>query len=227
MKDSATAALTASISVLTLFAIQNVSARNPKPVVTFTSECSCENDHAESRWQAKINSAETPTNLSEIRQLTQSDIYGWKGPGSISRRQERLPAEQEWHALIGRVVAVRAEEDGDIHLVLADAVDNKVGKVIAEIPLEARWCAMRTAVFSWTDATFPFETRRGNDLRPTHSYIVRAVGKAFYDVDHAGKNTENNRRPYDRSLAVWEIHPVMNLEVIESGALAVGRGGGK
>src|SRR5438270_13372500 len=43
--------------------------------------------------------------------------------------------------------------------------------------------------------------------------IVTMTGKAFYDIDHSGKDTRSNRRNYDPSLAVWEIHPVMRLAI--------------
>jgi len=39
------------------------------------------------------------------------------------------------------------------------------------------------------------------------------VGKAFYDIDHSGKDTHTNRRNYDQSIGVWEIHPVMKMVV--------------
>jgi hypothetical protein len=42
--------------------------------------------------------------------------------------------------------------------------------------------------------------------------VVTVIGKAFYDIDHSGKNPRKNRRNYDSSLAVWEIHPVMVME---------------
>ncbi|MEY2485487.1 MAG: hypothetical protein QOH39_1135 [Verrucomicrobiota bacterium] len=141
-------------------------------------------------------------------------MYGWAGPGvHITRKQDRIPAEQRWYALTGRVVEVRAEEDGDIHFVLADATGNQTGKVVVELPLESRWCSMRTTIFSWTDASFPFETRRGNNFSLIQPHVVTVVGKAFFDVDHAGKDTKDNRRNYDPTLAVWEIHPAMNLLV--------------
>lgn len=188
------------------------SAREPKPVVTFSSECSCEGDHAESRWQVKTDLTEPPAIVSQIQQTTPSAIFSWAGPGvSITRKQDRVAAEQQWYAVTGSVVDVRAEEDGDVHVVLEDATAGKPGKVVVELPLEARWCAMRTMVFSWTDATFPFETRRGNQLTVKQPLVVTVIGKAFYDVDHSGKDTKNNRRNYDPQLAVWEIHPVMKL----------------
>jgi hypothetical protein len=41
--------------------------------------------------------------------------------------------------------------------------------------------------------------------------MVTVIRKAFYDIDHSGKNPRKNRGNYDSSLAVWEIHPVMKL----------------
>ena len=107
-----------------------------------------------------------------------------------------------------------AEADGDVHLVLEDAYDEKPGKVIAEIPLGAKWCALRTAAFSWTDAIFPF----ASDFQHSPFHLVQnptitVIGKAFYDTDHSGENKHVNRRPRDKDKAVWEIHPVMGLEV--------------
>jgi hypothetical protein len=61
---------------------------------------------------------------------------------------------------------------------------------------------------------------RSSHSRPTSSgvYLLRrpvvtVIGKAIYDIDHSGKNPKKNRRNYDSSLAVWEIHPVMRLAV--------------
>ena len=192
------------------------TSREPKPIVTYTSDCSCERDHADTRWEAKIDATEPPTDPSQITQITPSEMYAWNGPGiSISRHANRIPAEIRWYAMTGRVDSIRAEEDGDLHIVLVDADGAKPGKVVVEIPLEARWCQMRTTVFSWTDTTFPFDTRRGTDLNIIQPQVVRVVGRCFYDMVHAGRDTTTNRRPYDPSLAVWEIHPVMQLTVIK------------
>jgi hypothetical protein len=39
------------------------------------------------------------------------------------------------------------------------------------------------------------------------------IGKAFWDVGHAPKYQSN--RKYMPDYAVWEIHPVMKLEVVK------------
>jgi hypothetical protein len=206
---------------LLLAPFNQIFSREPKPTVIFTSECSCEGDHAESRWQAKTDLAEPPADQSQIQRITPSEMYAWAGPGvPMTRKQDRIPAEQRWYAVTGSVVQIRAEEDADIHVILADATGEAPGNVVVEIPLEARWCPMRTTIFSWTNASFPFETRRGNDFGLLRAQIVTVIGKAFYDVDHSGKGTKNNRRNYDEKLAVWEIHPVMQIQL---GAVSAGK----
>jgi hypothetical protein len=37
--------------------------------------------------------------------------------------EARMPSEEKWYALTGRVVDAKVEADGDIHLALADAND--------------------------------------------------------------------------------------------------------
>lgn len=130
----------------------------------------------------------------------------------------RTGNEVRWYALTGRIISVQAESDGDIHLVLVNANDKEPGKVIAEMPLGAKWCALRAIAFSWTDATFPFTADfRHSPFHLIRRPIVTLIGKAFYDTDHSGKELHNNRRPRDKDKAVWEIHPVMALEIVDPG----------
>lgn len=196
------------------------AARRSRTVV-YTSECSCDNDHGAARWRAKTDPSEPPQNAADIGPVTPSEIFSWQGPGIIPRGGGRTGNELRWFALTGRVVSMGAESDGDVHLVIVDANDAKPGKVIVEMPLGTRWCAMRTTAFSWTNALFPFTS----DWQHSPFHIVRrpvitVIGKAFYDTDHSGKDVRNNRRPREKDKAVWEIHPVMKMQVIDAGDAA-------
>jgi hypothetical protein len=42
--------------------------------------------------------------------------------------------------------------------------------------------------------------------------IIAAIGKAFFDIGHAPAD-HSNRRTDLEGYAVWEIHPVMKLDV--------------
>jgi hypothetical protein len=43
-------------------------------------------------------------------------------------------------------------------------------------------------------------------------HIITVTGKAFFDVQHVSADN-SNRRPKPKKYAVWEIHPVMALNV--------------
>ena len=66
--------------------------------------------------------------------------------------------ENKWFALTGRVVELKVEEDGDLHIALHDVTGDKPGVVVCEIPAKPQWCDIRTTVFSWTPTRFPFHT---------------------------------------------------------------------
>jgi hypothetical protein len=44
--------------------------------------------------------------------------------------------------------------------------------------------------------------------------IITVIGKAFWDVGHAPED-QSNRRKRLPDYAVWEIHPVMALHVLQ------------
>jgi hypothetical protein len=127
--------------------------------------------------------------------------------------EERLPAEQKWYALTGRVVDVKVEADGDIHIALQDATGNGVGTVSAEIPVGPKRCEIRQTVFSWTTQKFPFNVKTAHTLKIREPHVIAVTVKAFYDIGHAPAD-HSNRRTTRKDYAVWEIHPVMALRLI-------------
>jgi hypothetical protein len=184
-----------------------------KPTVTFTSECSCEGNHGVSRWAVKTDTATPPLNLAGVQAITPADMFGWSGPGiQIPRSAPRIGGEEKWYAVTGRIDKVRVEDDGDLHIVMNN-VNGRAGGIVVELPLGPTWCEMRKKVFSWTNARFPFPTGQQDSFSLLQHPVVTVIGKAFYDIDHSGSDTSGNRRNYDQGLAVWEIHPVMQLSV--------------
>ena len=57
-----------------------------------------------------------PTDASAIQSVTPSDMFSWPGPNvRLTQQSERTGIENKWFALTSRVVAVKAETDGDPH----------------------------------------------------------------------------------------------------------------
>ena len=99
---------------------------------------------------AQAQSAEeslVPLDKSAIQSVTPSQIYAWEGPGAdvnlTPYSEARMPSEEKWYALTGRIVEAKVEADGDIHIALEDATGNNVGTVSTEIAVGPRWCEIR------------------------------------------------------------------------------------
>jgi hypothetical protein len=83
----------------------------------------------------------------------------------LTQSSERTGIENNWFALTGRVVALKVELDGELHIALADATGDKPGVVVAEIPAKLQWCSIRETVFSWTRTRFPLHVRSARTLK--------------------------------------------------------------
>ena len=93
-------------------------------------------------------------------------------------QSERTGIENKWFALTGRVVELKVEEDGDLHIALHDVTGDKPGVVVCEVPAKPQWCEIRTTVFSWTPTRFPFHTGAAKKLTFGQSPItLQLLGK--------------------------------------------------
>ena len=107
------------VRAFTIAAIAFLSsaAAATSPPVTFESPCECLDNHGKHRWAEKNDPALPPTDASATHAVTPSDIFNWQGPTEyLVPSSERIWSEQKWYALTGRVVDLRAEEDGDLHI---------------------------------------------------------------------------------------------------------------
>src|SRR5438874_2102310 len=152
------------------------TAAAEQPVVTVVSPCECLDAHGKGRWAVKNDTSIPPTDASVIQAVTPSQMFSWPGiDAHLTWQSERTGIEQKWFAQTGRVVAVKVEADGDLHLALQDARGNKPGIVVVEVPAKPQWCEIRQTVFSWTRTRFPFHTGSARKLNVTdppvnHSY---------------------------------------------------------
>ena len=156
--------------------------------------------HGQHRWSVKIDPSLPPADANAIQAVTPSDIFNWQGPTGYL-----VPSSE-------RVIELRTEEDGDLHIALQDATGDKPGIVVAEIPAKPQWCQLRQIVFGWTQVQFPFRVRSGRKLKVAQPPIITVIGKAFFDIGHAPAD-QSNRRTDLQGCAAWEIHPVMKLTV--------------
>src|SRR4029078_3316997 len=152
---------------------------------TCDSPCDCHDAYGEGRWSVKTDASLPPKDASEIQALTPSEMFSWPSPDvPITMQSERTGIENKWFALTGRVVELKVEEDGDLHIALHDITGDKPGVVVCEIPAKPQWCEIRTTVFSWTPTRFPFQASSAKRLKIANPLVVTIVGKAFWDIGH-------------------------------------------
>ncbi len=184
-----------------------------QPPVTFDSPCSCHDNHGKARVSMKNDPSPPPTDASAIQAVTPSDMFSWPGPvARLTPQSKRTGLEEKWFALTGRVVGIKSETDGDLHIALVGATGDKPGIVVCEVPAKPQWCEIRNTVFSWTRTKFPFHTSSAKKLNVSDPPIITVTGRAFFDIGHALKD-QSNRRSHLPGYAAWEIHPVMTLHV--------------
>lgn len=202
----------------------SASYAKKKIKVTFKDTCHCIKCHAKYRWDAKTDDEELPFGAIPTG-VTPSAVGSWEGPGGVFHMHTgRSGREEHWFALTGRVSLVRIEPDGDLYIQLVDegAKDDDVNTVV-EVPFGDRWCDIRQQVLGWTKQGFPLTITQSRKLSLKSKPVIEVVGKAFYDAAHDGGHSDRNRRPVPRHPAliskhvtIWEIHPVMNLQVIKN-----------
>src|SRR6266480_1728011 len=152
------------------------TAATTEPPVTFESPCECRDNHGKHRWSVKNDPSLPPADANAIQAVTPSDIYSWPGPDArLTQQSERTGIENKWYAVTGRVVALKAETDGDIHIALQDATGDKPGIVVCEVPEKPQWCEIRKVVFSWTRTRFPFHVQSTKRLNVDEPPVITVI----------------------------------------------------
>ena len=136
-------------------------------------------------------------------------MFSWPGPDvRITWQSERTGIENNWFALIGRVVAVQVEADGDLHIALGNATGDKPGIVVCELPAEPRWCEFATSFSVGQERNSPctFDRREVT--------VTEGVGVIIDSKGHLGTVVSSQRfkdeiKPMDKaSEAILALKPV-------------------
>ncbi len=101
-------------ALMAAFVVTSAFARSAAaPEVTFVSPCECQGFHGKNRWIAKTDLSPVPLDRAAIQSITPSQIYAWEGLGPnvdlTDYTEARMPSEQKWYALTGRIVDAKVE----------------------------------------------------------------------------------------------------------------------
>lgn len=205
------------IACLILLAVVplTTNAKSPRASSKFTSPCKCTGKCKGSyRWEQKTDTESVPA--SGVRKLTFADITSWAGPAvKPDTNAVREGKETEWYSLTGKVVSAKVEVDGDVHLKLIDENGPSNGTTVdVEVPYGQSWCDIRTTIWGWRKKDSTIKVTSSAKLSLKSYPTVTVVGHAFYDGAHVGTPKHPLLRQDDPTpTAIWELHPVMSLDV--------------
>ena len=104
--------MTRAAFALLVFVLASAFAKSTAPEVSFISPCECIGFHGKNRWIAKTDFTPVPLDKSAIQSVTPSQIYAWEGIAAdvdlAGMVEARMPLEEKWYALTGRVVDAKA-----------------------------------------------------------------------------------------------------------------------
>lgn len=139
---------------------------------------------------------------------------------------EPLPEERLKVKVRGFVMALKIEEDNDLHVQIADRAEPfDQEQVVVEIPPGAEYCDARTAMMALFRADGGTSVRRHVFNSPPQ---VDVTGYLFLDAAHIRTRrtdycTDNGGRGIRAGRGaspvrgIWELHPVIKLEPVGSG----------
>ena len=160
------------------------------------------------RWEVKVlrDPEAHEVDLGHVREASVSQLAGLPAP-AYADRARRVEAEKRVYAVAGYVMGYKLEQDGDVHIVVADAPDGSGPTFIAEIP--------SSDCLEGSRAQAPMEEARRAFLalfqdrppaaryRPLrHPLPVLFTGVGFFDKLHAQKGVAPNG---------FELHPVLSV----------------
>jgi hypothetical protein len=128
------------------------------------------------------------------------------GGGANARRD--YPEELQVYEVVGRITLVRAEDDNDFHIALADPA-NPTDTVVVEV---ADPGCVGAAGASHLDSLAAARSsldllRAGRPLAALRGELVRVRGVGFFDFNHGQTG---------RSRSCIELHPVLGIETVGS-----------
>ena len=96
-------------------------------------------------------------------------MYAWEGLGAdvdlTPYSEARMPSEEKWYALTGRIVEAKVEADGDIHIVLEDTTGNKSERLAPRFRLAQSGARFGKQYSVGQRQKFPFSVKSAHALK--------------------------------------------------------------
>src|SRR5215470_1834913 len=155
-----------------------------------------------------------PSIVGNSQQVNIADMLGWPAPANISDtnvRKSTAPIddrEKNVYSIEGDVwIAKQAPDDCDIHMEITSPGGSVTDKrIIAEVPSDGYFDSIRQQLLPKLG---------GSTGHLKSSFKVKLTGLGFFDASHwTSKNPVGNHHGSAAVGTLWEIHPVLKLELV-------------
>ena len=179
--------------------VEGAQPRTPKQPAT----CGVE------RWAVKtLSDDDAPRlKLTEVSKTTIAELNLLPAHCQGGPDHRVFPEEFKVYEVVGRVRQVMAEQDRDVHIVLADpnAIEQTIVIEVADPNCSGAADSPHAEALTQARSMFTALLRSGatNDPEPILGRVVRVRGVGFFDFDHGQAG---------RSQSCIELHPVVSIE---------------
>lgn len=159
------------------------------------------------RWGVKTATDPLAGEIHRRAEATVTELCEFPRPYRVGTQTPRLaPFEQTIYTVQARFLFYRAEEDGDIHLVLQDPADESQ-TIVAEIPDPAGLVQLSPFAAEIAKLRRAFERRwpPTSSRRNGEQILVSVTGIGFFDSRHDVLGAAPNG---------FELHPLLELKVL-------------
>ena len=188
------------------------------------------------RWAVKTDPSPI---AAPVQPVTVTQMLAWKalaiGPDDSDAARVNGSPEASFYKLEGFVQRLGFNDDGDMHLEIAQTDNLKQPRIITEVPAGKPFCAVRQAFIaalaleeikvSFPSATDIHWKRRKSGGSSSSDDLPQAlkvslIGKAFWDGIHVGGVGHGSK---EANASDWEIHPIRKVSFSVAGKTVSGQ----
>jgi hypothetical protein len=139
---------------------------------------------------------------SDIATLNGLEAHCDSGPAD----RRAYPPELQVFEVVGRIIAVRLEQDHDFHVALVDVADPNQHIVTEVVDPDCSGAVSSRFHQQLSDARLSFQGLVTDHPQGLEGRLVRVRGVGFFDFDHGQTG---------RSRSCVELHPVLGVQLLE------------
>ena len=180
--------------------------------------CDCGVTKGTKHPRQEIKDRPIPSSINSSSNTSVNDMIGWTVPENPKIKGSQKDAkEKSLYSVSGYLQNIKiGPDDCDLEIELSANKDKSSDRIIAEIPNTKEYCILREKLLKDLKDKYSFNLNKGSNTL-NNAPEIKLTGYSFWDSQFysdkaaAREKGKGHGSKYVKSL--WEIHPVVNIEV--------------